>query len=430
MNGISTDSTKLLTEKLSLAREIATIKPELEHLRCQTTNYQALLAEKLALQRQVSTLEVELETEKRAAKRNMDKDVSSEKDDAAQTKIDELRKEVAKEKREKERVHKAMDKEAAMWESQKTVLETKMEQLRTKLRTSKTQLKETASDLAKAQTATTIGISSAPILEVPAKTSRKRSAVQMSIDATIGTPDGVAVRGKRGNAKRTRTDLTAFGEKSMFSITPYLNRTISVAPDTPNEEDMCDEGDVKKISGQSLQPESYDNPVGDKVTYEDDNGTPTMARAKQRKKTIDENTLKPAKSGSSNAKSAPKKQRTFGTLEQVREEDGENTDPETKLLSNFKEDMKSISTALYVSSDIPEPKKKRRKLHGTSKTLFDEDDGEATKRPAKITLGPIRTLGKGGIAAKNGSVGGQSKGFGAFSPLKKDRRGPGASFLA
>jgi hypothetical protein len=81
-----------------------------------------------------------------------------------------------------------------------------------------------------------------------------------------------------------------------------------------------------------------------------------------------------------------------------------------------------------------EPKKKKRKLLGGGKTLFDEEDAEATKRPAKVTLGPPRLLGKGGLAGPKGGVrgglSGTGSGFGTFSPLKKDRRGAGASFLA
>src|SRR5206468_8938564 len=80
--GVTNDSTKLLTEKLALSRELALLKPELEHLRSQATYHQTTLSEKLALQRQVSTLEVDLETEKRAAQRASRKESKNNENDA------------------------------------------------------------------------------------------------------------------------------------------------------------------------------------------------------------------------------------------------------------------------------------------------------------------------------------------------------------
>src|ERR1700759_413858 len=69
MQSISNDTTKILTEKLALAREIATLKPELESLRAQVDLNKSLLSEKLALQRQLTTVQVELENAQRSAQR-------------------------------------------------------------------------------------------------------------------------------------------------------------------------------------------------------------------------------------------------------------------------------------------------------------------------------------------------------------------------
>ena len=65
MNGLSKDSNKLLAEKLELSRVLASIKPELDHLRSQAAFQQKILSEKLSLQRQLSTVELELEAAKR-----------------------------------------------------------------------------------------------------------------------------------------------------------------------------------------------------------------------------------------------------------------------------------------------------------------------------------------------------------------------------
>jgi hypothetical protein len=122
-----------------------------------------------------------------------------------------------------------------------------------------------------------------------------------------------------------------------------------------------------------------------------------------------------------------------GTLEKVIEEEvDESTEP-----PSIRTTLTSTKPPMQIQATVAggaEPKKKKRKLLGAAKTIFDEDDGEATKRPVKIILGPARSLAKGQpVGSKGGlqsSLSGDIRGFGAFSPLKKDRRGTQTSFLA
>jgi hypothetical protein len=432
MNGLSTDSTKLLTEKLSLARELATLKPELDHLRSQGSYQQTVLAEKLALQRQVSTLEVELETEKRASKRATHKEKGSDNETELQKEIVELRKELSRERREKEKAQKAGDKGSNEWESRKAILESKVEQLRTKLREGKEQVKELQSDLAQAQAAITKASSAITNGEDPVKPSRKRTAIQMSTDSTIGTPDGVAVRGKRPMAKTGRADQTLLGEKSTFSITPFLNRTLNVAPETPKhgpEPEANEEHDIEAHGSTPSMAELL--PVAEKqATHDNSDASKLAIEPKQMKKAKEKNVLTDVKKGSTNTKAPQKKLRMIATLEKVTEETDENAEP-TSIAAT----LTGIKPSLHIqamAADGAEPKKKKRKLLGAAKTLFDEDDGEATKRPAKVILGPARSLAKGQtIGIKTGmqsGMGGSGGAFGAFSPLKRDKRGAQASF--
>ncbi|TVY81503.1 hypothetical protein LSUE1_G001212 [Lachnellula suecica] len=531
MNGLTMDSTKLLTEKLSLAREIATIKPELEHLRSQATYHQTILSEKLALQRQVSTLEVELETEKRASKRAADKNdsrereaelqgqvealqkdlarqkreggkavkereaelqteveslqkdlarqkreggkaskerdaelqnqlealekelarekkeggkASKERESELQDQLDTLQKDLAREKREGVKAQKEAEKELKAAESRYTVLESKLDQIRTKLRATKEELKECQSELSQARSANTKMASTDPTARNP----RKRAAVDMSTDGAIGTPDGVAVRGKRPAVKRGRADQTMVGEKSMFSITPFLNKTVNMALDTPAKDEELDvveeedeEEDVEKQAPQQAQNEVVpDLPV---IT---ENSSPMVAskargkkKAADRPKAVEKKPLEEAKTNTQNKKPAPEK-RAISTLEQVAEEDAdENEQPSSPAPTKGQSKPSAVAKVavrkpakLQTKATEAEagPTKKKRKLLG-GKTLFDEEDGEATKRPTKVSLGAPRLLGKGGLAGpKGGLKGGLGAGFGSFSPLKKDRRGVGASFLA
>jgi hypothetical protein len=570
MNGITMDSTKVLKEKLLLARELATLKPELEHLRSQTEYQQAVLAEKLALQRQVSTLEVELETEKRALKRAVQKN-NNEKEAELQGQLDELQKDLARckresekarkeaerdfqtqveelqkdlarvkreseksrkegekefekglkraaqkydnsareaelqhqverlqkdlvrEKKESERIREEAEKELenerraskratqsnensermaelhgqveelkkdlirGQKEAEKdlrasktarTILESKLEQMRTKLRSTKDELKECQAELSQTRTGMGKGKSATKVDAAP-KNPRKRGALEMSTDVTIGTPDGVAVRGKRPAVKKGRTDQTMVGEKSMFSITPFLNRTINTATDSPAQ------GGDSKIEDEKLETEqgikmrplpiqlaeaSLAGIISSPIAIPKPRG---KKKATEKTSVVDGNVHGESKASIQNTKLTAKKLRAMGTLEKVTEEEvDENGQPALSFVASSKAasentsrstDLKSSRVPKTIEAEEAGPKKKKRKLLGGGKTLFDEEDGEATKRPAKIALGPPRILGKGGLGGpKNGMKGelGAPTGFGAFSPLKKDRRGVGASFLA
>jgi hypothetical protein len=317
---LSVDSTKLLAEKLSLVRELATLKPELEYLRTQATYQQTVLADKLALQRQVNTLEVELETQKRASKRAAYKEVDDEKGDELYREVVELRKELSQEKRERERAQKALEKVSNEWETRMSALESKAQQLRTKLRETKDKLKESQAELAQAEAAVTKPVTASLAGEFISF--RKRNANQISADATIGTPDGVAGRGKRHVARKGKLDQTVLGEKSMFSITPFLNRTISIAPESPLHKPDPKIADEQEMEQESpLVSEEKKQPEVERKTLD----TQSSATQKQRPtKTTEIGALKVAKEGIINAKSPNRKLREFGILEKVTENDDEN----------------------------------------------------------------------------------------------------------
>src|ERR1700759_4734734 len=92
MQSISNDTTKILTEKLALAREIATLTPELESLRAQVDSNKSLLSEKLALQRQLTTVQVELENAQRSAQRAIAKNGKNHDQSEFDIQIEDLQK--------------------------------------------------------------------------------------------------------------------------------------------------------------------------------------------------------------------------------------------------------------------------------------------------------------------------------------------------
>jgi hypothetical protein len=382
--------------------------------------------------------EKDLEAEKCASKRAAEKaNNDKEKDSELQEQLDDLQKELAKERRDKEKARKEAEKELSVSETRKEVLESKLEQMRSKLRSTKDELKVFQIQLTQARTAPVKAGASRG--DVPAKNPRKRGAREMSTDDAIGTPDGVAAR-KRGPAvKRGRMDQTMLGEKSTFSITPFLNKTINMAPDTPVEEEQEEapaESNISKAQPEAevaieapLKAATASPSAAPKTRVK---RKPTDKRAPAKKKVLGED-----KSGQNAKKPAAKKSRPISTLENVAEEEvDENDEPAapaaTVNIDTAKPDALKPLKVQLKSAEEAQPQKKKRKLLGGGRTLFDEEDGEATKRPPKVNLGLPRLLGRGGLAASKGVLKGglgAASGFGAFSPLKKDRRGVGASFL-
>ena len=403
------DSTKLLTEKLSLARELSVLRPEIDYLRSQAALHQSLLAEKLSLEQQLSTLQVEMETEKRATQRILAKESKLQAEDAKlESRIDFLQAELAKERRERQKAEREAQKESVEWESTKTILESRLDAFRNKLKTTKDQLKEAQLEqqIIPKLSAGAVGGTSKEI----AKISRKRSAAELDTDAMIGTP------GVLPAAKRSKRGSTMPGHKSTFSITPFLNRTVSVAPESPAKQHDTDENadetelhDVQlKKPGNRREPSPKQSNISELTKL-----------AKQSVRGQKPEILGITKVGKTNSR-APTlpKIKTMSFLEQVAEEDKDETAAAAVIPSKSSTTINEVDDKL---NDGFQMKRKKRKLLGSSlgRTLFDEDDGEAhkgSKRGMKgfVTLGKVNFVGHASGLGESG---------GTFSPLK-DKRTP------
>lgn len=535
------DSETILTEKLALTRELSLLRPQVEHLKQQAASTEALMAEKLDLQRQLTNAQCDLENAKRDVKRAMAKrrntgveiaqeeqveqlkrDLAKEKrarqraEDAANATqmdvdVDEVRKELAREKRarqkaeeeleaaqentqvedvrkdllkekkakarleerveelqeelekEKKRVAKAAkqtsanaeadeqveelrqelvaekkerakmekmaEKRCTDLESQKTTLEEKLNQFRTKLRTTKEKLAETEAELAAAQEETAAAKKGS---KAAAANAKKRSAAQFDADATnIGTPgDGPA-------AKRSRKAAANVGEKSTFSMTPFLNKTASILPeDSDNEQDP--DKPVESIEAPD------DSPIVEKV-----------AAPKQKKQplaTADANAQKPKAAPRQRKQKVVKPQLELITEEEDVHSQGQENAPAVKPVGHklktktadgpvdaekAQKQKKRKSLVDFATFNKPEEakkvqSKKSRKLGGTGKTLFDEEEEAPAKPLAGRTL--LGGRGFGGLAPGAKKAGGflgankigssllltaqDGSGF-QFSPLKR-----------
>lgn len=415
------DSTKLLTEKLTLARELSSLKPELDHLRSQASSHQSLLGEKLSLQRQLSTIQVELETEKHSTQRALAKGGKLQAEDAKlESQLESAQADLAKERRERQKAEREAQKTSTEADNRVTTLESRLDAFRNKLKTTKDQLKETQASLQRAEaSASAASVRASNQAPSWALTQRKRPAVQMDADTMIGTPGDLPA------AKRNRKISTLPGEKSTFSITPFLNRTASVAPESPQSEK------ANKDDGDDVEPSN--SPIVNKKSKAANAGAASEPASKPEKPKSATEAKRPSalvsmKASKANSRPGPgRKPKTASTLELV----AEDNDEDNGLNAVATEQAKSKNIADDTMNEGAELKKKKRKLlgGGLGKTLFDEDDGDALKGERGI-MGSVRgfgTLAKGGLGVPRfgarKAIGGGVSTFGEISPLKKDRRG-------
>ncbi|KAF2819730.1 hypothetical protein CC86DRAFT_127113 [Ophiobolus disseminans] len=347
---------------------------------------------------------------------------------------EEIKKALDEEKRERKKQEKEFTKTLAELQGRNTILDDKLSAFREKLRTTKEKLKEKEAQLDRADRAQTAPPTkaSATASTKPAKNARKRLAATAEPETNLGTPgDGFpAKKAKRG------TSVSAMGDTSTFSLTPFLNRTGNVAPASPIAEEAEEEEDVEQ-----QEP------------------TPTAQPKKAPKKTAQHKVkpLAPAPSNKANAKVPGRKKAATPALEMVAEEvtelshnqsrdNSENAPitvplkdaddgPSTKAKSGvpkFKPRKSLMSFATFAEEPAAEKKKKRKLGASAGKTLFDAEDAEdaAPLKPVGVSKGLFAAralgksvLGKQGQRPISGGFNMLSEEAFSFSPLKKDRRG-------
>lgn len=417
------DSTNLLTEKLALARELSALKPEIDHLRSQAASHQTLYSEMLSLQRQFSTLQEELDMEKRATERVMAKQRKWQAEEAgAVRQLETLQAEIFQERNERQKLEKESQKISKDRETEITTLESRLDASRTKLKTIRDQLKASQAELHTARSANQAEASrpiSRDATRNAGREARKRTASLMEDDTIIGTP------GDPQAAKKSKRASTLPGDKSTFSITPFLNRTASVGRGQLDQE-LGDNGAGQDdnaaaaarpgslLAKQKLAPATAGHQPSEELdaveALKHSSALTTLEKGKAKR-------VKPKAAPARIPRSAP-------LLEQVAEE---ATDAVVDL-SSTNTKKAEVESTMGDATENQADKKRRRKLlgGGLAKTLFDDDDGEAVKS-GRVTHGKARAFGAPGrvMLGVNKAAPrfvGSANGFGDISPLKKDRK--------
>ncbi|KAL3608055.1 hypothetical protein FPOAC2_03048 [Fusarium poae] len=446
LNEFRQDSHKVLQEKLALSRKLDQIQPQLEHLQSQLENHRDVVAQKQDLERLLSSVEVELENEKKSHQRMQSKNQTS---DGWKEQFDEA-------KEEMERLKKEHGRELREVRGEYEMLEGRMEDTKSKLKKTQTDLKDTRAELASCRAE----LEEARKLMANNKLNKKnvgtkeqlvgkRRAHDISMeDISIGTP-GPDETTLRRPFKKRGAEQALVGEKSAFSITPFLNRSKNISdslseelsevhsptskiangpePAAPVEDDVVEAGDLVSIGAIDEASGSDGEADGHVGVEEIEEPKAHKGRGRPRKALDEAPTAK--KNMPVQAKKKSKATKAPGKLAAVSEEvesgeTGAELQAKPKKMLGLLKSNPTATLSRHGVDDADARKKKRKVLGGGNKTLFDdEEETEPVPNPAKIQMGGGRRV-KAPLGGPRNAFGGAT-----FSPLKKDRRGVGASFL-
>ncbi|KAJ5757847.1 uncharacterized protein N7511_006541 [Penicillium nucicola] len=398
----STNYNAVFAEKVRLSKDLVALQSEVERINAQSSSQQAINAERHKMERQLNYLEIQLENEKHAHERTQVKgSQQSTEITKLSTRVDELRNELAGEIRAKQQQELDKRQQNSEFESERAALEGKIDTLKQQLRWTKDKLQEAQTQsLQQRNSKMDKGDESEPCSRtIPLQ----RPGPSGHVGVTIATPGAVRVQ------ERVRKDSALPGDKSAFSITPFLNRTGAPA-DSPlssvaDEDEDCEDADTtlealdtRKLIGQSKRIGSalrrQLSPTQDRI--------PISKSVKPRARDLPATTVNPKKPSN----------RLDHRMLAADTEDEQHSEPE-------------------------QPKPRKRKLGGPrDRSLLEEEedeegDGELRlnkKIGRKIGLGAGRTSKLGGMQQPSTSHGERLQhglGFGApvgFSPLKRDRK--------
>ncbi|KAK3395272.1 FtsJ-like methyltransferase-domain-containing protein [Podospora didyma] len=411
---------------------------ELQSLREQLARSEKNLA---AQKRKVEQLTKTQESAANDAEEELEQLRQTEELAKLQEKLANVEKALATEKKEKARIQKENEQALADVEERQQAYETKLEKFKAKFRETQQELKQCQADLEKAReqsvtipsTKTTTVPTKKPAAKGPGR--KKRSSNEISLDDKILATPNKDDRPKRPLKKRG-FDPSTMVEKSNFSITPFLNKTVNLSDLSPK---ASGEEATRTMPTIQLGKPSEEATVTAPMAVNDDEPTDTeelapkadekqprgrkpkvLADAPPSKKNLTVRNPKTPLSGSPLEKVAEEEADESGEQENRSAESAGLSAPATKTVLKAKAQPAEARSSGGASAPTTEaePKKKKRKVLGASAkptNIFEEEDeGErvvvapapaaaaavASKRPPKAGLNGARAFaGKAAMRA-------------------------------
>ncbi|CAI7639120.1 unnamed protein product [Penicillium glandicola] len=397
----STSYNTLLAEKLHLSKDLSTLQSELERLRAQNSTYQTIISEKHELERQINSLELQLDNEKHAHERTQAKGLQQMTEIAQlSARVEELRNELARELKAKQLQERDYHHQNSVWANQRANFEERIDSLKQLLRSTKDKLQEVQIEIQQRRSLKSHVGNDA---ESSSRTvPLQRPGPSGHAGVTIATPGAVRVQ------EKLKRDSAVPGDKSAFSITPFLNRT-----GAPSDSPMSSVGDEDEILGDT------DTPIGLLSKHSAVGEPKRIGSALRRQLSPTEDRIPIAKSTKPRARegamsvSAPEKEAKKPTHRLDRRV------PPTEI------------DELHEQFEHEQAKPKKRKLGGQrDRSLFEEEDEEEPhlnkKFGRKLAIGNGRASTLGSKTQASTSSLPRALGLGTvpmgFSPLKKDRK--------
>ncbi|KAJ5177484.1 uncharacterized protein N7500_000183 [Penicillium coprophilum] len=396
----STSYSALLAEKLRLSRDLSALQSELERSMAQNASYQAVISEKHEMERQMSSLELQLDNEKNSHERTQARESQQMKEiSQLSTRVEEVRNELAGELRAKQQQERDNHQQSLAWANQRATFEGRIDALKQQLRSTEDKLQEAQNEIHQRRS---LKLHAGNDSESSSRTvPLQRPGPSGHAGVTIATPGAVRVQ------EKLNRDSAVPGDKSAFSITPFLNRT-----GAPSDSPMSSVGDEDDILGDTDTPPGL---LSKQSTF----GEPKRLGSALRRQ------LSPTEDPIPTTK--PIKLRAREVVMAVSAPENEVKKPPHRLDCRM---PPTETNQLHEPLEHEQAKPKKRKLGGQrDRSLFEEDEEEPypnKKFGRKLAIGNGRASTLGSKTQASTSSLPRALGLGAapmgFSPLKKDRK--------
>lgn len=226
-------------------------------------------------------------------------------------------------------------------------------------------------------------------------------------DADAATPEVISVKCQAGSTKHA-----VVGQKSNFSITPFLNKTGNMyeSLDSESEEDIAVRPPVTKKPAHAFEESPVSKKQHTRVSLSRAMLSTKETQTKPKKHILGATALsdmnKQSQSQLSEKRASPELADTHSQSRPASFADEQSTEKDVKPMTTI----------------APENKKRKRMVFGAGLRVGNNDEEEQSRQTSRQSMKRMPKLSSAMASAL--SVEGSS-----FSPLKRDRRGRSTSFL-